>query len=113
MNPETLFYIIVVLILADFIFDKILDTLNARHFDDPIPAELSDVYDRDEYEKSQRYKKENYKFGILTSGFSLVLTLGFLFLDGFEWVDNIARGFSDNETIISLIFFGIIFLAQL
>ena len=112
MNPETLFYIIVVLILADFIFDKILDTLNARHFDDPIPAELSDVYDRDEYEKSQRYKKENYKFGILTSGFSLVLTLGFLFLDGFEWVDNIARGFSDNETIISLIFFGIIMIGS-
>ena len=58
------------------------------------------------------YKKENYKFGILTSGFSLVLTLGFLFLDGFEWVDNIARGFSDNETIISLIFFGIIMIGS-
>ena len=112
MNPENLFYIIVALILADFIFDKILDTLNARHFDDRIPAELSDVYDKDAYEKSQRYKKENYKFGILTSGFSIVLTLGFLFLDGFEWVDNIARGYSDNEIIISLIFFGIIMIAS-
>ncbi|MCL6219983.1 M48 family metallopeptidase [Zunongwangia pacifica] len=112
MNPETLFYIIVALILADFIFDKILDTLNARHFDDPLPPELSDVYDKEEYEKSQHYKKENYKFGILISGFSLVLTLGFLFLDGFEWVDHIARGFSDNEIVISLIFFGIIMIGS-
>lgn len=112
MNPETLFYIIVALILADFIFDKILDTLNAKHFDDPIPVELSDVYDKEEYEKSQRYKKENYKFGILTSGFSLILTLGFLFLDGFEWVDNIAHGFSDNEIVIALIFFGIIMIGS-
>ncbi|MDN3594729.1 M48 family metallopeptidase [Zunongwangia endophytica] len=112
MNSETLFYIIVGIILADFIFDKILDTLNARHFDDPIPPELSDVYDKAAYEKSQRYKKERYKFGILTSGFSLVLTLGFLFFDGFEWVDTIARGFSNNEILIALIFFGIIMIGS-
>ncbi|WP_417885599.1 M48 family metallopeptidase [Zunongwangia sp.] len=112
MNSETLFYCIVALILADFIFDKILDTLNARHFDDPIPSELNDVYNKEEYEKSQRYKKERYKFGILTSGFSLILTLGFLFLDGFEWADTIARGFSDNQIIIALIFFGIIMIGS-
>ncbi|WBL24564.1 M48 family metallopeptidase [Zunongwangia sp. HGR-M22] len=112
MNPETLFYIIVAIILADFIFDKILDTLNAKHFNDPIPPELADVYDKEEYEKSQRYKKERYKFGILTSGFSLILTLGFLFWDGFEYVDNIARAFSNNEIVIALIFFGIIMIGS-
>ncbi|WBL23491.1 M48 family metallopeptidase [Zunongwangia sp. HRR-M8] len=112
MNPETLFYIIVAIILADFIFDKILDTLNAKHFNDSIPPELADVYDKEEYEKSQRYKKERYKFGILTSGFSLILTLGFLFWDGFEYVDNIARAFSNNEILIALIFFGIIMIGS-
>lgn len=112
MKPETLFYIIIAIIVIDFIIDKILDALNARHFDDPIPAELEDVYDNEEYEKSQRYKKERYKFGILSSTFSVALTLAFLIFDGFAWVDDIARSISNNEIIISLVFFGIIMLGS-
>ncbi len=112
MNPETLFYIIVIIILVDFILDKFLDALNARHFNDPVPFELGDVYEDAEYQKSQRYKKERYKFGLVTSTFSLLLMLGFLLFEGFAWVDSIARGFSGNEIIIALIFFGIIMLAS-
>lgn len=112
MNPETLFYIIVAVILVDFIIDKILDALNARHFNDPIPSELIDVYDEKEYVRSQNYKKERYKFGIITSGFSLLLMLSFLFFDGFEWVDSLARSLSDNIIIIGLVFFGIIMFAS-
>ncbi len=112
MSPTTLFYIIILVILIDFIIDKVLDALNARHFDDPVPAELQDVYDEAEYEKSQRYKKERYKFGLVTSTFSLLLILGFLFFDGFAWVDSIARSISDNSIVIALIFFGIIMFAS-
>ncbi|MFZ0489206.1 MAG: M48 family metallopeptidase [Salegentibacter sp.] len=112
MNPETLFYIIIGIIVLDFIIDKILDALNARHFDDPIPAELKDVYNHEEYEKSQRYKKERYKFGLLTSTFSVLLTLAFFILEGFAFVDHIARSISDNPIIITLIFFGIIMLGS-
>ncbi|MGA9589718.1 MAG: M48 family metallopeptidase [Salegentibacter sp.] len=112
MNPETLFYIIIGIIVLDFIIDKILDALNARQFDDPIPAELKDVYNPEEYEKSQRYKKERYKFGLLTSTFSVLLTLAFFILEGFAFVDHIARSISDNPIIITLIFFGIIMLGS-
>ncbi len=96
----------------DFIVDKILDSLNAKHFDDPVPQELDDVYDEEAYQKSQRYKKERYRFGIITSSFSLVLTLGFIILGGFPWVDGIARSISDNPIVIALIFFGIIMLGS-
>lgn len=92
--------------------DKILDALNARHFDDPIPASLQDVFNEEEYEKSQRYKKTRYKFGLLSSTFSLVVLLGFLFLDGFDFVDGIARSVSNNEIVIGLVFFGIIMLGS-
>ena len=112
MNSETLFYIIIAVILIDFIIDKILDALNARHFNDPIPSELIDVYDEKEYERSQNYKKERYKFGLITSSFSLLLMLGFLFFDGFAWVDSIARSISDNAILIGLIFFGLIFFVS-
>ncbi|MCM8568342.1 M48 family metallopeptidase [Gramella jeungdoensis] len=112
MTPETLFYIIITIIVIDFVIDKILDALNAKHFNDPVPEELSDVYDKEEYEKSQRYKKERFKFGLLTSTFSVLLTLGFLIFDGFAWVDQIARSISDNSILIALIFFGIIMLGS-
>lgn len=107
-----MFYIIVAIILLDFILDKVLDSLNAKQFNDPVPVELKDVYDEKEYLRSQDYKKERYKFGIVTSTFSLVLMLGFLFFDGFAWVDEIARSISDNAIIIALIFFGIIMFAS-
>ena len=66
MTATTLFYIIIAIIVFDFILDKILDALNAKHFTDSIPKELQDVYDDNEYKKSQDYKNTNYKFGILT-----------------------------------------------
>lgn len=112
MTATTLFYIIIAMIIGNFIIEKIVDALNAKHYNDPIPSELDDVYDVEAYKKSQDYKATNYKFGLLTSAFSLILTLGFLLLDGFEYVDNIARSISDNSIIIALIFFGIIMLAS-
>ncbi|MFL1012354.1 M48 family metallopeptidase [Flavisericum labens] len=112
MTAHTLFYIIIAIIVINFIIDKILDALNAKHFNDKLPEELKDVYDEAEYKKSQNYKATKYKFGLLTSTFSVILTLGFLILDGFEFVDNIARSYSDNQIIVALIFFGIIMIGS-
>ncbi|MFI2742865.1 M48 family metallopeptidase [Zhouia sp. PK063] len=112
MAPQTIFYIIIILLVLDFVLDQVLDFLNAKHFNDPVPTELTDVYDDDEYQKSQAYKKANYKFSLWSSAFSFIITLAFFFLDGFQFVDEIARSISSNEIIISLIFFGIIMLGN-
>jgi len=112
MNHTTLFYIIIAIISINFIIDKILDALNAKHYNDQLPEELQDVYDEDEYKKSQRYKATNYRFGILTSTFSFVLTLAFFFLDGFAFVDQLARQITDHNILVTLIFFGIIMIGS-
>ncbi len=112
MTSQTLFYIIIAIIIINFIVDKVLDALNAKHYNDPIPEELQDVYDEAEYKKSQSYKATNYRFSNITSVFSLLLTLGFFYFDGFEFVDNIARSYSNNTIVIALIFFGIIMFAS-
>lgn len=112
MTATTLFYIIIAILILNFIVDKTLGALNAKHFNDALPEELQDVYDEAEYKKSQAYKKTNQQFSNYTSLFSFVLTLLFFFLDGFEFVDNIARSYSDNSIIIALIFFGIIMLGS-
>lgn len=112
MSPKTLFYIIIAIIVVSFLIDQLLDWLNAKHFDDPIPDELKDVYDEESYRKSQDYKKTNARFSGWTAAFSLVLTLAFFFLDGFAYVDHIARSITDNNIGVGLIFFGIIMLGS-
>ncbi|HCW63511.1 MAG TPA: peptidase M48, partial [Leeuwenhoekiella sp.] len=67
MTPTLVFYIIIAFIVISFAVDQFLDWLNAKHFDDPVPKELADVYDGETYRKSQEYKKVNAKFSTLTS----------------------------------------------
>ena len=65
MTAQLLFYIIVGIIILNFIIDKIIGKLNAKHYNDPIPEELKDVYKEEEYKKSQA--------PIINLGFSLLL----------------------------------------
>ncbi|SDE58974.1 STE24 endopeptidase [Pricia antarctica] len=109
---NSLFYIIVTILAAQFILETVLDYLNAQRYGDPVPDELNTIFNAEEYKKSQAYKKTNYRFGLLTSTFSLLLTLGFLVLGGFEWVDQIARNITANPILIALLFFGIIMIGS-
>ena len=112
MTSQTLFFIIIGILILNFIIDKILDNLNAKRFQDPVPKALEDVYDSAEYEKSQTYKKAKHNFGTLTSSISIVATLLFFFFDGFAYVDDLARSYSENNMVIALLFFGVILLAS-
>jgi STE24 endopeptidase len=51
MTATSLFYILIAILVINFTIDKILGFLNTKHFDDAIPDELKDVYEKDEYEK--------------------------------------------------------------
>ena len=112
MEPSTLFNILITILLIKFVIDSVLNHLNAKHFNDALPNDVSDVYDINEYQQSQSYKKSNHNFSKITSLFSLITTLLFFFFNGFSIVDEIARGFSNNIIIITLIFFGIIIIGS-
>ncbi len=108
MERTLLFYAILIILLVQFLVHQVLEYLNAKRFGSSPPPELSDVFDSGEYQKSQRYKWANYRFGLFSSGFFLLLTLGFLWFGGFEWVDRITRSLSDGPIGMALIFFGFI-----
>lgn len=112
MEPSTLFNILIAILLIKFTIDSVLNHLNAKHFYDTIPNEVSDVYEINEYQQSQSYKKTNHNFSKITSLFSLITTLLFFFFNGFSIVDDIARGFWNNTIVITLIFFGIIIIGS-
>ena len=112
MTAQLLFYIIIGILIFDYLVDQFLEYLNAKHYNDTLPNELQDVYDTNEYKKSQAYKLTNYKFEKLSGLFSIILTLGFILFDGFKLVDDFARTFTDNNILIALTFFGIIIIGS-
>ncbi|MBS3992455.1 MAG: M48 family metallopeptidase [Bacteroidetes bacterium] len=112
MTTSFIFYTIIGILVANFLFDKWLDFKNAQHFSDEIPPELKDVYDEEQYVKSQEYKKYTYKFSTFISIVSFLIILFFLIVDGFASIDSISRQVSNNETIVSLVFFGILLLGS-
>lgn len=112
MEKNVLFYVIVGLLVLQFVFETLLDRLNANKYNDPLPEGLKDVFNEEEYANSQAYKKANHRFGQWTSLFSLLTTLVFLFLGGFEWVDQWVRSVTDHPILQALLFFGTILLAS-
>ncbi len=105
---NTVFYILIGIILFDFALERTIDYLNSKLWSDELPEEVRDVYDSEKYRKSQEYKKVNDKFSILTSSFNLVLILLMLFLGGFAFVDSISKNLVHNSIAITLVFFAIL-----
>ena len=112
LDPENLFYIIIGIIVIDFFVDQLLDALNAKHFDDPIPPVLEDIFDKKEYRRSQKYKKTRYSFSVVSASFSFLVLVLFLLLEGFALVDTLARSLADHPIFIGLLFFGILGLGS-
>ncbi len=109
---QIIFYFIIGILIFDYLLDQFLDYLNATKRSSVLPDELKGIYDEEKYKKSQDYDKVNHKFSILTSSFSLLLILVFLYFSVFTFVDNIARSYTSNSILIAMIFFGIIMFAS-
>jgi len=108
----TFFWIIVVLVIFDFIFSKTLSLLNLKMMTPHLPDELKGIYDEEKYKKSLEYSKTNIKFSFVHDTFSILLFLGVLFAGGFGYLDDFVRSVTNNEYLQSLLFFGILGFAM-
>lgn len=112
MSPQTVFIIILVILTADFVSERILSALNVKSSKKPIPDLLSGIYDQDKYQKQQSYFRANTRFGLLTSTVSFLVIILMIVFGGFGWLDGIVQRWTANPILVSLIFFGILFLAN-
>lgn len=112
MTPENILIIIIALVLWEFILTKTLGYLNHKNKSPELPEELKEVYDEEKYAKSLKYENTKYKFGLLSSGISIVVTLLMLTLGWFGCLDEFVRQFTQNSIVMALYFFGIITLVQ-
>jgi STE24 endopeptidase len=109
---QTIFLIIIGILIFDFLLEQLLDYLNATKRSSVLPKELIGIYDESKYKKSQDYDKVNHKFSIITSSFNIILILVFLYFSGFAIIDQVARFYTTNPILVALLFFGIIMFAS-
>ena len=107
-----LFWIIIAILFLDFALEQVLDRLNGKNVSVQLPDEVCNIYDADKYKKQQEYFKTNQKLGNVSDVFSFIVIMLMFFLFGFAFVDEIARGLSQNSLIISLLFFGFLYFAN-
>lgn len=109
---NTIFYILVAILVFDYVLDRILNFLNGKNRKNPLPQELLGIYDDEKLQKAIAYDKVNSKFDNITSTFSLILILLMFFLGGFALVDSWAGSLTNNLILKGLIFFGILGIAS-
>ena len=110
MSSEQLLYLILGIIIFDYIFDQTLDYLNFKHSKSELPEELKGIYDDEEYKRSQDYQKTQSRFSFLTSAFSILLSVLVIALGGFGYLEQLLSPYIGNPILLSLAFFGVLFI---
>jgi len=93
-------------IVIDFAIGLISTTLNVRRLEAMAPGGLEDVYEIDEYRKSQEYTRTQSQFGLIVGSVKLGALLIFWLLGGFNYIDQVVRGIGWNEVGTGLVFIG-------
>lgn len=107
-----LFFLIIIFVVADFALEQTLSVLNRKMLSPIIPDKLKGIYEEEKYAKQQNYTLTNSRFSDYTRLFTLAIELAMLLLGGFAWVDEWVRGFSQNEIVISLAFFAVLYIGN-
>lgn len=105
-------YIILGILLLNYAFEQYLEFLNGKNRSLELPEKAREIYNEDEYKKSQQYESDKQRLSFVSGTFSIILIVLFILMDGFAYVDQWARQVTNNPLIIPLIFFAILFLAM-
>jgi STE24 endopeptidase len=106
MNPY--FLIILATLLIEYSLGLIADLLNMKTLSSSLPKEFEGNYSPDTYKKSQSYTRAHTTFGIVESTFSLIVTLAFWLMGGFNYLDLIVRNWQFGSIFTGLVY--IVFL---
>ena len=104
---NTVFVLLIGILVFGYVLERILDKLNMNHTLPVLPEELSDIFDQEEYKKSQMYKRDNTRFSFITSSVGLVVMLLLFFLGGFGWLDELLGSLGVHYIFHVLLFFGV------
>ncbi len=98
--------IILSILLISCLLEVILSILNIRALAPDLPEEFTDIFTPEKYRRSQEYTRAQTSLFIVQTGFSTLLTAGFILVDGFHYLDIWTRSLAEREIVIGLLFIG-------
>ncbi|XOF33908.1 MAG: M48 family metallopeptidase [Candidatus Electrothrix sp. YB6] len=108
MNPYLVFVLAV--LLVGYFLDLLCSFLEIRSLHPELPGEFSDIYDDEKYRKSQQYTRVTTRFSLLQDTVTLLLTLVFILVGGFNYIDLLARSAGVGSISTGLLFTGLLLL---
>jgi len=110
MTADNWLYLIIGLVVLNYIFSTVLDFVNGKNWRTEIPPIMKDYYDEDKYLKAKNYSIEKGKISLISSTLSTLITILILVFDGYGWLDNIISFYYDIPFLKSGIFFLLLFI---
>ncbi len=107
---QTYYLIIIGALILEYFLSTVSSVLNMNSIAEDVPDGFQSHYDGEKYAKSQTYLKDNTRFGLLSSTFSLALTLIVIHTGLFGILDHFVRAQTGHPILGGLLFFGIIFI---
>lgn len=110
MNSENWLYIIISLVVFNYIFSTVLNFINNKYWKDEIPPIMQDYYKKDNYIKAKKYAKEKGQINLISSTLSTLITLLFLILKGYGYLNLLISNYYEIPFLQSSIFFLSLFV---
>ncbi len=107
-----MFNLTIFIILVGFIVEIGLSALNYSHRNRPIPENLSDVYNQEEYRKWLRYTMEITRLSIFNRAFGITILLLFLSFGFFPALDRLTQNITSNAILQTVLFLGLYLAAM-
>ena len=89
MATQLWFFIIVSLVVFNYLFSNILDYVNHRNWKDEIPNELKDFYNEEKYKIAKNYALSKNKIGLFSSSISFLFIISLLLFNGYGLIDQL------------------------
>ena len=115
MTAQLWFFIIISLVIFNYLFSNLLDYMNHRNWKDEIPNELKDFYDKEKYKKAKNYALSKNKISLFSSSLSFLLVISLIFFNGYGIIDqfvsfNLSKSFESLQISSNFIQSGVFFL---
>ncbi len=89
MATQLWFFIIISLVVFNYLFSIILDYVNHRNWKDEIPNELKDFYNEEKYKTAKSYALSKNKIGLFSSSISFLFIISLLLFNGYGFIDQL------------------------
>ena len=115
MTAQLWFFIIISLVIFNYLFSNLLDYMNHRNWKDEIPNELKDFYDKEKYKKAKNYALSKNKISLFSSSLSFSLVISLIVFNGYGIIDqfvsfNLSKSFESLQISSNFIQSGVFFL---